>query len=83
MGKKLTAKDKIGVIEVFLPLIKNKIAEATERLQQAQEDWLNLYGVDGDKSKVTKNPIFSVVEGQVSVEILGKLITDVERVLGE
>ena len=83
MAKKITAQGKIDIIKtVFLPLIKEKIADADRNLQQAQDDYINLYG-DGDRSKVTRNPIISVVDGQVQVEILDKLIKDVERVLIE
>ena len=83
MAKNITAQGKIDILKtVFLPLIKEKITNADRNLQQAQDDYINLYG-DGDISKVTRNPIISVVDGQVQVEILDKLIADVERVLIE
>ena len=83
MAKKLTAKDKVEILKtVFLPLIIEKIKDANKSLQQAQDDWINLYG-DGDRTKVTRNPIFSVVDGQVQVELLDKLIADVGRMLME
>ena len=62
--------------------IKEKTTKANALLQAAQDDFINLYG-DGDRSKVTKNPVFSVVDAQVQVEILDKLIKDVERVLSD
>ena len=83
MAKKINAQNKVDIFKtVFLPLIRTKIKEANQDLQQAQDDWINLYG-DGDRSKVKKNPIFSVVDGQVSVQFLDRLIADVERMLME
>ena len=75
------SKEKIDIIEVvFLPVLSDKIREAKELLAQAQEDWVNLYG-DCDKEKVTKNPIFSVVEANVKVDIIDGLIADIDRML--
>lgn len=81
MTKKLKPQDKIDILKtVFLPLIIEKIRDANKSLQQAQDDYINMYG-DGDRSKVTKNPIFSVVDGQVQVRLLDGLIADVGRML--
>ena len=84
MAKKLTAKDKVDILKItVLPLMKERLSDACAELEQAKEDWLNLNSIDGDKSKVKKNPILSVLDGQVSVELLGKLMADVERMLNE
>ena len=83
MAKKIKSQDKIEIIKtLFMPLIREKIIEGNKHLQQAQDDFINLYG-DGDRNKVIRNPIFSVVDAQVQVEILDKLIADVERMLNE
>ena len=84
MARKLSATDKVEILKItHLPLIKERISDADAELKQAKKDWLNLYCIDGDKSKVKKNPILSVIDGEVSVELIGKLIADVERVLNE
>lgn len=83
MAKKLTAKDKIDILKIYLPMLKDKVKQIDEMLTQAQEDWVNSYSVEGDKTKVRRNPIFSVVEGQVKVEFLRNLIVEVERILKE
>ena len=81
---KLKAQDKVDILKItFLPLMKERISDAYVELEQAKKDWLNLYSADGDKSKVKKNPILSVIDGQVSVEMIGKLMADVERMLNE
>ena len=83
MAKKLSAKDKVEIIKTLsMPLIREKIIEGNKHLQQAQDDFINLYG-DGDRNKVIRNPIFSVVDAQVQVEMLGELMADVERMLNE
>lgn len=84
MAKKITAKDKIFILEhYFLPTIKGKMAEAIKALVQAQEDWLILNSSDGDKSKVVKKPILSVIDGEVCAKTVDKLIADMERMLME
>lgn len=84
MAKKISANTKIDMLKgLFLPLLKEKIIRADKALEQAKDDYLNLYSDDEDKSKVTRNPIFSVVDGQVIVESIGELIASVERMVNE
>ena len=84
MGKKISANKKIDMLKgIFLPLLKEEIIRADKALEQAKDDYLNLYSDDGDKSKVTINPIFSVVDGQVIVESIGELIASMERMVNE
>ena len=52
---KINYKERLEIIKtVFLPVIREKIINANEQLQQAQDDYINLYG-DGDVVVISNN----------------------------
>lgn len=84
MSKKLTKQDKLDILSlVLLPQLESALKGAAVELEQAKEDWVSLYAVDGDKEKVKKAPILSVVEGQVSVESARNCLREIKRLLSE
>ena len=83
MGKKngLSAVDKLEIIKTcILPFLEGKLNDAKAELEQAKEDWCILNSADGDRESVKKNPIFSVVEAQVSAEFALGFVNVIKKV---
>lgn len=82
MGK--IARDlKIEIVKMELPFIIKHLETASSTFKKAADDWCVVNSCDGDKSKVEKPPVLTMVDGQVMVDLcieyLRKLMRTMEQ----
>ena len=84
MAQKLTKADKLNILEkVLIPSLSKSVEEAHACLSQAREDYIKLHNIDYDPQSVKKDPIYSVIDGMVRIEMAQTELNHIKKMLGE
>ena len=84
MAQKMTMRDKLAILERgLIPSLSKSVDEALACLTQAREDYIKLHNIDYDPQSIKKDPIYSVIDGVVRIEMAQTELNHIKKLLGE
>lgn len=84
MSQELTKQDKLQILNtVLIPSLSRSVDSALAFLDKAKEDYIKLNNIEYYPRGVDKDPIFSVIDGMVRLEMAQTEITKIKKLLGD